>query len=117
MDGPAKGAALRTYVETQLVPPLSRGGIVIMDNGSHKAEAVRAATRGAGARLLFLPPCSPDLKPTEQVLAELKPFLRTDQPRIQDDLRKNIGSILKTFGPEECANDLANSEYEAVQNL
>ncbi len=116
LDGPAKGAALRIYVETQLVLTLGRGDIVIMDNGSHKTEAVRATTRGACARLLFLPPCSPDLKPTEQVLAKLKPFLRTDQPRTRDDLRKNIGSILKTFGPEECANDLANSGYAAVQN-
>ena len=113
---PAKGAALRIYVETQLVPTLSRGDIVIMDNSSHKTEAVRAAARGAGARLLFLPPCSPDLKLTEQVLAKLKPFLRTDQPRTRDDLWKNIGSILKTFGPEERANDLANSGYAAVQN-
>lgn len=87
-----------------------------MDNGSHKTEAARAATRSAGTHLLLLPHCSPDLEPTGQVFAKLKPFLRTDQPRTRDDLRKNIGSILKTFGPEERANDLANSGYAAVQN-
>ena len=82
----------------------------------NRSGARCAAGRGAGAHLLFLPPSSPDLKLTEQVLAKLKPFLWTDQPRTRDDLRKNIGSILKTFGPEECANDLANSGYAAVQN-
>ena len=114
-DGPVNGAAFQAYVETQLVPTLGRGDIVIMDNlGSHKTEAVRAAIRGAGARLLFLPPCSPDLNPIEQVLAKLKHFLRKDQPRTQGDLWKNVGTILKKFRPEECANYLVNSGYTVV---
>ncbi len=113
--GPADGAAFQAYVETQLVPTLGRGDIVIMDNlGSHKTEAVRAAVRGVGARLLFLPPYSPDLNPIEQVFAKLKHFLRKDQPRIQGDLWKNVGAILKKFRPKECANYLVNSEYAAV---
>ena len=62
LDGPVNGDASRIHVETQLVPTLNRGDIVIVDNpGSRKTEAVRAAIRGAGARLLFLPPCSPCL--------------------------------------------------------
>ena len=116
LDGPADGDAFRAYVETQLVPTLNRGDIVIMDNlGSHKIEAVRAAIRGAGARLLFLPPYSPDLNPIEQAFAKLKRFLRKDQPRSRDDLWKNVGSILKKFTPEECSNDLANSGYAVGQ--
>ena len=71
-----------------------------MDNpGSHKTEAVRAAVRGAGTHLLFLPPYSPDLNPIEQVFANLKHFLRQDLPRNQDDLWKDVGSILKKFTP------------------
>ena len=63
----------------------------------------------AGARLLFLPPCSPDPDPIEQAFAKLKHFLRKDQPRSRDDLWKNVGSILEKFTPEECSNYLANS--------
>ena len=49
LDRPVNGDVFRAYVETQLVPTLNRGDIVIMDNpGSHKTEAVRAAVRGAG---------------------------------------------------------------------
>ena len=113
-DGPADGA-FQAYVETQLVPTLGRGDIVIMDNlGSHKTEVLRAAIRGAGVRLLFLPPCSPDLNLIEQVFAKLKHFLRKDQPRTQGDLWKNVGAILKKFRPEECANYLVDSGYAAV---
>ena len=110
LDGPADGDAFRAYVETQLVPTLDHGDIVVMDTpGSHKTDAVRAAIRGAGARLLFLPPCSPDPDPIEQAFAKLKHFLRKDQPRSRDDLWKNVGSILEKFTPEECSNCLANS--------
>ena len=116
LDGPVNGDAFRAYVETQLVPTLNRGDIVIMDTpGSHKIEAVRAAIRGAGAHLLFLPPYSPDLNPIEQVFAKLKHFLRKDQPRTRDDLWKNVGSILEKFTPQECSNYLANSGYAVGQ--
>ena len=116
LDGPINGDAFRIYVETQLVPTLGRGDIVVMDNlGSHKTEAVRTAIRGASAYPLFLPPCSPDPDPIEQVFAKLKHFLRKDRPRTRDDLWRNVGEILKKFSPEECANYLVNSGYAAVQ--
>ena len=116
LDGPADGDAFQAYVETQPVPTLNRGDIVIMDNpGSHKIDAVRTAIRGAGVHLLFLPPCSPDLNPIEQAFAKLKHFLRKDQPRSRDDLWKNVGSILEKFTPQVCSNYLANSGYAVGQ--
>ena len=45
---------------------LKPGDVVILDNlGSHKGKAVRRAIGASGARLLFLPPYSPDLNPIE----------------------------------------------------
>jgi transposase len=67
LDGPINGQLFTTYVEQFLIPTLSPGDIVIMDNlGSHRGRAVRKAIRAAGARLLFLPKYSPDLNPIEQ---------------------------------------------------
>ena len=55
-DGPINGETFLAYVRQALVPTLSPGDIVVMDNlGSHKGRAVRAAIRAAGARLWFLP--------------------------------------------------------------
>ena len=77
IDGPVNGRVFRTYVEEVLVLTLRQGDMVILDNlGSHKAPAIRNAIRAAGARLLFLPACSPDLNPIEQVFAKLKHLLR-----------------------------------------
>src|SRR3970040_2617001 len=61
-DGPINGESFRLYVEQFLVPSLKPGDVVIMDTlGSHKGNAIQAAIRGAGERLLFLPPYSPGL--------------------------------------------------------
>jgi len=74
LDGPINGVSFLAYVRQFLVPTLTPGDVVIMDNlGSHKSQAVRRAIRAAGAHLLFLPPYSPDLNPIEQVFAKLDP--------------------------------------------
>src|SRR5215469_6141882 len=60
IDGPIKGASFRAYIEQFLVPILSPGDVVVMDNlGSHKGNAVRRLIRSAGAKLFFLPRYSP----------------------------------------------------------
>lgn len=64
LDGPINRIAFEAYVEQVLVPELSRGDIVVMDNlGSHKGPRVRQMIEAAGADLVFLPPYSPDFNP------------------------------------------------------
>ena len=59
-DGAMNGTVFLAYVEQVLVPTLSAGDVVIMDNlPAHKAVGVRDAIEAAGARLMFLPPYSP----------------------------------------------------------
>jgi transposase len=112
LDGPVNGASFLSYVEQVLVPTLSQGDIVIMDNlGSHKGKAVRRAIRTAGARLFFLPQYSPDLNPIEQVFAKLKTLLRKAAERTVEATWKRIGTLLDAFKPQECANYLRNAGY------
>jgi Transposase and inactivated derivatives len=115
IDGPINGQLFTAYVEQFLVPTLRAGDIVIMDNlGSHKGQPVRRAIRGCGAKLLFLPPYSPDLNPIEQVFAKLKTLLRKAGERSVDATWKRIGSLLDAFSPAECANYLRNSGYASI---
>jgi transposase len=112
LDGPINGQSFLAYVEQVLVPTLSEGDIVIMDNlGSHKGKAVRRAIRAAGARLFFLPQYSPDLNPIEQVFAKLKTLLRKAGERTVEGTWKRIGTLLGAFSPQECASYLRNSGY------
>jgi len=115
LDGPINGTSFTAWVEQFLVPTLKPGDIVIMDNlGSHKGQAVRNAIRAAGARLLFLPPYSPDLNPIEQVFAKLKLLLRKAAERSVDATWQRIGTLLDAFPPHECANYLRNSGYAST---
>ena len=76
-DGPINGASFLAWVQQALVPTLSAGDIVIMDNlSSHKVAGVHEAIEAVGATPLYLPPYSPDLNPIEQVFAKLKAILR-----------------------------------------
>jgi transposase len=77
LDGPINRHAFEIYVEKVLVAELRPGDIVIMDNlSSHKGPRVREMIEAAGARLLYLPPYSPDFNPIENAFAKLKAFLR-----------------------------------------
>ncbi len=115
LDGPINGESFLAYVEQVLVPTLSQGDIVIMDNlGSHKGKAVRRAIRAAGAKLFFLPQYSPDLNPIEQVFAKLKTLLRKAGERTVEATWKRIATLLDAFSPQECANYLTNAGYASI---
>jgi transposase len=115
IDGPINGEMFLLYVREVLLPTLSPGDVVIMDNlGSHKGRAARAAIRQAGGHLIFLPPYSPDLNPIEQVFAKLKHLMRNAQPRTVEATWRKAGELLDLFSSKECANYLVNSGYASV---
>lgn len=115
LDGPINGQSFTAWVEQFLVPTLAPGDIVILDNlGSHKGQAVRRAIRAVGAKLLFLPPYSPDLNPIEQVFAKLKLLLRKAAERSSHATWRRIGDLLNAFPPDECANYLRGAGYAST---
>jgi transposase len=115
IDGPINGESFLAYVEQVLVPTLKPGDIVIIDNlGSHKAKAVRRTIRATGAKLIFLPPYSPDLNPIEQAFAKLKTLLRKAAERTVEATWKRIGALLACFSPQECANYFRNAGYASI---
>jgi transposase len=112
IDRPMNGEIFLAYVLTFLLPTLSKGDIVVMDNlAVHKVAGVAEAIEGVGARVLYLPPYSPDLNPIEQLFAKLKALLRKAKERTIDDLWDRIGKLLDEFSATECSNYLANSGY------
>jgi transposase len=113
LDGPINRLAFQAYVEQVLVPELSPGDIVVMDNlSSHKGPAVCQAIAATGARLLYLPPYSPDFNPIENAFAKLKALLRKAAEPTVDGLWDVIGHIIDLFTPSECANYFAAAGYE-----
>lgn len=105
LDGAIDGDAFLAYVEQFLVPTLTPGDTVVLDNlSSHKVDGVREAIEAVGAALLYLPPYSPDLNPIELAFSKLKRLLREAATRSVEELWTTIGKLLDRFSPAECAN-------------
>lgn len=101
--GAMNGERFRAWVKAFLVPGLSKGDVVIMDNlGSHKDREARESIEAVGARVLYLPPYSPDFNPDEQVWSKTKTILRRMAKRTVDGLLAVIGQAISSITPQDC---------------
>ena len=115
LEGPMDGDTFLAYIEQVLVPTLTVGDTVIMDNlSAHKMSGVRLAIEAAGATLLYLPPYSPDFNPIEMAFSKLKALLRAAAERSLDGLWNTIKHAIERFTPSECANYFAAAGYDAT---
>lgn len=101
-EGTLTGAVFLQFLDEFLVPVLKPGQIVILDNAkAHKVAGVRERIEGAGARVLYLPPYSPDLNPIEMAWSKVKQFLRKAQARTVEALYEAIAQALQTLSPTD----------------
>lgn len=95
LDGPINAVAFQAYVEQVLIPELSPGDIVVMDNlGSHKGPQVRTAIEAAGA--------------------VHKAHLRKAAERTVEGLWAAIGRIADLFTPQQCRNFFEAAGYDPI---
>lgn len=95
-SGSTDSAAFESYVEQALAPELRAGDVVVWDNLSpRQTRAAAAAVRHAGARLLPLPPYSPDYTPIEEMWSKMKAYLRRVAARTKGDLYDALGEALR----------------------
>jgi hypothetical protein len=81
-NGAMDGGLFLAWVRQGLVGCLQPGDVVVLDNlATHKVAGVREAIEGAGARLEYLPPDSPDFNPIEQLWSKVKQGLKSREPR------------------------------------
>jgi transposase len=98
VDGATDAAVFRTYGKQVWGPTLTPGDIVVMDNlQAHKAVGVQQAIARRGARLLYLPPYSPDLSPIEPCWSKLKTALRRAKARTRVALDMAIAEAMMTI--------------------
>ncbi len=113
IDGAMDGEAFLAWTAQMLAPTLRPGDVVVMDNlPAHKVAGVREAIEAAGARLLYLPPYSPDLNPIENAFAQIKAILRKIAARTIPALWDAIAAALDAVTPDACVNYFANAGYE-----
>lgn len=113
IDGPINGEWFEAYVAQVLVPTLKPGDVVILDNlSSHKRPAAREMIEAAGARMMFLPPYSPDFNPIEKAFSKLKALLRKAAERTVSGLWDRIGQLIEFVEPQEARNFFNSCGYD-----
>jgi putative transposase len=90
-DGPVDGFRFLSFLEHRLLPTLSDGDVVVMDNlRVHHIAQVKEILARVGARPLYLPPYSPERNPIEEIWSLFKRKFRSAEPR-------NIPEIVDTM--------------------
>ena len=104
------------YVADVLVPELSRGDVVIWDNlQPHKSEEAVEAVEATGARVVPLPPWSPDLTPIEEMVSKVKGSLRSAAARTTEAVYAAFASALHDVTPEDIAGWFRDRAAYAMQ--
>lgn len=96
------GELFLVYVEQALLPALHAGDVVVMDNlPGHRLLKVRELIESTGAKLLYLPPYSPDFNPIEMIWSKVKSLLRTAAARTVDALHMAFGWAMDAVTPAD----------------
>lgn len=112
VDGATDGLVFKVYVERVLCPGLRRGDIVVMDNlGAHKVSGIREAIESKGAKLIYLPPYSPDWSPIEKCWSKIKGVLRSKGARTREALDRAIKQAIGTITKSDARAWFAHCGY------
>lgn len=97
-QGALDGDIFKSYLEKLLLPTIIKGDIVIMDNlSSHKVKGIDKIIESAGAKIVYLPPYSPDLNPIEMMWSKIKSYLRKIKARTNETLFDAISEAFSTI--------------------
>jgi transposase len=111
-EGAMDGEMFLAWVVQGLGPTLQKGDLVILDNlATHKVSGVAEAIGATGARLLYLPPYSPDFNPIENMWAKVKQILRSLTPRTEPELIRAAKIAFEAVSAADCKGFFSNAQY------
>ena len=111
-EGGTDKFAFMTFITEVLVPTLTPGQIVVMDNlGAHRVKAVREAIEAAGCTLRFTPPYSPEFNPIEECWSKVKSILKSIGAKTKDSLEQAIHTALSAVTPKDLKGWFTHAGY------
>ncbi|MGI4870322.1 MAG: IS630 family transposase [Janthinobacterium lividum] len=112
VNGAVNGDVFAAYLDQVLGPTLQADDVVVLDNLSvHKVAGLDKIAHKYGARLLYLPPYSPDFNPIELAFSKLKTWLRTAQARTRDLLEEAICAAAEWITEADAKNGFDHCGY------
>jgi transposase len=115
LDGPINSLCFAGFCQRFLAPALRPGDLVVLDNlSSHKSSAARAAIEAVGARLVYLPPYSPDLNPIENLFSKIKQLIRRFRPANWPQIIRATKHALLAITYDDIENTFLHCGYQAT---
>lgn len=115
VDGPIDSVCFAGFCQHFLAPTLRSGDLVVLDNlSSHKSAAAIAAIEAVGARMVYLPPYSPDLNPIENVFSKIKQLIRGFRPNGLSQIIQSVKRALLNVTCSDIENAFVHCGYEAT---
>ena len=100
------------WLRKRLLPKLSRGDVIVMDNlKAHLDSRVEPLCRARGIKVEYLPPYSPDMNPIEPGWALQKQYVRKHAPRSAIALRRTARRARYRVSQRHCRNWFAHAGY------
>jgi transposase len=116
VEGGTDTAVFATYLERFLLPVLTPGTVVVVDNvGAHQPDRIRQLVTAAGCRLVFLPAYSPDLTPIEEAFSKIKALVKAAAARTRAALDAAIAAALEAVIPADAAGWFTHAGYPSRQ--
>lgn len=112
VEGALNAEVFRSYIREILLPTLSPGDLLVMDNlSAHKDREALALLEEAGVKVRFLPAYSPDLNPIELMWSKVKALLRKAEARTPETLLTAIGDALSRVTQKDATHWFAHCGY------
>lgn len=93
------------FIIRKLVPKLWPGAVITLDNCPiHFSKEITRAITKKGAKIIYLPPYSPDFAPIENFWSKVKSILRKLQPRTYQELDIALAQAFKAVSKEDFHN-------------
>jgi transposase len=114
-DGATDTQTFLEFLREGLVPNLQAGQVVVMDNlPAHKSPQIDELIESAGARVLRLPPYSPDFNPIEMAISKIKSILRKLGQRTVESLIDAIDQAIFAVSAEDARGFIRHCGYDAT---
>jgi len=115
IEGAVDTLVFDAFGENFVRPCLKAGDVLVLDNlGAHRASRIEEIAESCGAKVMWLPPYSPDFSPIEQMWSKLKTYLRKVKGRTSENLERAVAEGLKLITASDCRSWFRHCGYEVA---